>query len=275
MKDCSVVLGGVKDFLTGCDCQEILRCCSAVVRQPFGLSEPYRREKLIKQIFSMRNWKVLLSVAGLLGVSACMEQRESLLGQWVQPVPGMPRMEQGFVLKANGKASSVNMATLLYQAWEQRGDRLILSGISVGNGQTMAFSDTLVIEKLTRDSLVLRQGMGRQAYVRSESGVKHGVLPAANRLPDTDGRKVRGTLTISHEVRSLRLEGDTSEYWVVDKTGKLLQMYDSVTGGIKNGMPVDVELQVVDMEGPEPAFARDYDGVLGVLGIDRFAPADR
>ena len=103
--------------------------------------------------------KVSLITASLfaLALSACGES-ESLVGRWVQPVPNMPQMIQGFVLEEGGKASSVNMATLSYERWEKQNNRLVLSGKSIGNRQTIAFSDTFAIEKLTPDSLVLRTG---------------------------------------------------------------------------------------------------------------------
>ena len=62
---------------------------------------------------------------------------------------------QGVKLEPGGRASSVDMATLQYEAWERQGDRLILSGRSIGNGQAIAFTDTLTIEKLTGTELIL------------------------------------------------------------------------------------------------------------------------
>lgn len=64
-----------------------------------------------------------------------------------------------------------------------------------------------------------------------------------------------GTLTIGHETRSLTVEGDTMRYWIVDKTGSLLQRYDSITNGTKNGHPVHVRLQVIDMGHSDEGFA--------------------
>lgn len=89
-------------------------------------------------------------------------------GKWVQPVPGMPEMEQGFLLQEGGQAASVNMATLQYETWERQGDRLILSGKSIGNHQTLSFRDTLIIERLTPDSLVVRKGNHVSTYAREE-----------------------------------------------------------------------------------------------------------
>lgn len=69
----------------------------------------------------------------------------------------MDGMVQGIELRAGGEASSINMATLQYEKWQQQGDRLILRGKSVGNGQTIDFTDTLQIDRLAQDSLILRQ----------------------------------------------------------------------------------------------------------------------
>lgn len=81
----------------------------------------------------------------------------SIEGEWVEPVPGMEGQVQGVTLGPDGRASSINMATLRYEAWERQGERLILSGHSIGNGQTIAFTDTLTIEKLTNDALTLKR----------------------------------------------------------------------------------------------------------------------
>ena len=44
-------------------------------------------------------------------------------------------------LEADGGASSVNMATLTTERWKREGDRLILEGKSIGNGQTIEYRD--------------------------------------------------------------------------------------------------------------------------------------
>ena len=106
-----------------------------------------------------------LAVAAIM-LTAC--SGEKIEGAWVEPVPGMENMVQGVRLEAGGKASSINMATLQYEAWQREGDRLILSGKSLGNGQTIAFSDTLRIEELTADRLTLRRGSQTIAYQRQE-----------------------------------------------------------------------------------------------------------
>ena len=65
-------------------------------------------------------------------------------GEWVEPVPGMENHVQGINIKKGGKASSINMATLQYASWKKEGNKLILSGKSIGNHETISFSDTLI-----------------------------------------------------------------------------------------------------------------------------------
>lgn len=79
-------------------------------------------------------------------------------GKWVEPIPGMENQMQGINLEKGGRASSINMATLQYEKWEKKGDKLILSGKSIGNHETNSFMDTLTIEKLTESDLTLKKG---------------------------------------------------------------------------------------------------------------------
>ena len=100
---------------------------------------------------------VASGVAAAAVLIACSSEA-GIEGNWVEPVPGMENMTQGFSLKADGKASSINMATLQYERWERKGDKLILSGKSIGNHETIPFTDTLAIEKLTDNELTLKKG---------------------------------------------------------------------------------------------------------------------
>jgi len=87
-------------------------------------------------------------------LSACSTNK-NLTGPWVQPIPGQENKFQGFNLDRNGIASSINMRTLKYEKWQTRNNCLILSGKSIGNRQTISFSDTLSIEKQSNDTLIL------------------------------------------------------------------------------------------------------------------------
>lgn len=108
--------------------------------------------------------KKILSILCALFLMAC--DRPNIGGTWTMPVPGMENMTQGFTLSADGTAQSVNMATLLYNTWQRDGNTLILTGQSIGNGQTIEFTQNYEIEKLTSDTLILRDGDVTYTYTR-------------------------------------------------------------------------------------------------------------
>lgn len=72
---------------------------------------------------------------------------------------------------------------------------------------------------------------------------------------------LEGELRVAHEVRSFVPAGSDKEYWFVDKTGVLLDMYDRVTGGQKNGCSVKAVLKVEYNGKWDDGFAEQYDGV--------------
>lgn len=78
-------------------------------------------------------------------LTACTTTPDPVAGTWVEPIPGMPGKVQGFSLEADGSASSVNMATLTTERWTREGDRLILEGKSIGNGQTIEYRDEWMV----------------------------------------------------------------------------------------------------------------------------------
>lgn len=207
--------------------------------------------------------KILVCVSVIYLISCGND--ESMVGTWAQPVPGLEGMKQGFTLEEGGKASSINMATLCYETWKQEGTLLILSGKSRGNRQTLQFSDTLTIEQLTQDSLVLKKGMLVLRYAREtgEQGKMVSMTPTKEMLT------LKGELVISAETRTFKPEGSSDTYWVIDKTGKLYREYDKVTGGIKNGTPVHAELQVEDAGKSKEGFAATYKSVYNVHKINR------
>jgi len=111
----------------------------------------------------MRPRIAILPTAAVLTISACAgpdreHANNSLLtGTWLQAVPGMPEMKQGFTLLADGSARSENMATLRYASWSAHSDTLVLTGESLGNGLSFLFSDTTIFVFPHTDTLVLRQ----------------------------------------------------------------------------------------------------------------------
>lgn len=220
----------------------------------------------------MKKSKFLLpSLITISLLTACGNDAD-IIGEWVQPVIGMQGAEQGFVLVEGGKASSVNMATLQYETWQLQGSKLILSGKSIGNHQVISFTDTLNIETLTQDSLILTKGELTLMYAKREKpgrkNERKEAIPTSTISSATITFSVKGILTIGPEIRSFKLEESQETYWIVDKTGKLYQEYDRVTNGTKSGIPVHAELDVVDIGKSEDGFSKDYKSVYAVHKID-------
>ena len=104
----------------------------------------------------LKKYVFILSLAALAGCAA----NSTITGQWVQPIPGMEQQMQGFKLEKGGEASSINMATLLYEKWEKQGNTLTLYGKSIGNGQTLPFTESYTIQQLDASTLKLLSSYG-------------------------------------------------------------------------------------------------------------------
>ena len=125
--------------------------------------------KTLIHSIKMKTCKDFVAIALLaLGSLGGCNNTSALIGEWTEPVPGMENMIQGFKLEEGGKASSINMATLKYKTWEQQGDLLILTGESIGNGQTISFSDTLTIKKATQNELTIQDRNIEKTYTRQK-----------------------------------------------------------------------------------------------------------
>ncbi len=113
-----------------------------------------RNKMILKKMRKTARWGCGITMA--IVMAAC--NGSDIAGEWVEPIPGMEDQIQGISLNADGTASSINMATLQYETWKREGDNLILSGKSIGNGQTISFSDTLLIKNLTDEEMSLTRG---------------------------------------------------------------------------------------------------------------------
>ncbi len=215
----------------------------------------------------MKTFKKLAVIFSISTLIAC--NNTTLEGSWIEPIPGMPDMQQGFTLEADGSASSINMSTLKYEKWKKEGNLLFLSGISIGNHQSFSFTDTLAIENLTQDSLILKKGEQVLRYSKSNKVLDKGEMPTLLSAPTKKLLSVKGELVIGHEVRSFTAEGDSVDYWVVDETGELIQKYDEITKGTKNGKPVYVELEVIDMGKSDEGFAADYTSTYQIIKVNK------
>ena len=89
-----------------------------------------------------------------LGFTAC--NNASLTGTWVEPADENSVFgEVGFTLQNDGTVTPINMGYREYNAWEKVGDQLILRGDYKGTNPH-TFADTLWIEELTKEHLVLK-----------------------------------------------------------------------------------------------------------------------
>ena len=200
-----------------------------------------------------KNFIPFIAIAVL--CAACHD-KTTLTGDWIEPVPGNTNTTQGFSLKENGEATSINMAT-------------ILSGESIGNHQTISFSDTLKFFKLSEDSLILKKGDLVKTYTRPKS-----IIPATPIQPAISTTfTVKGKLVIGHEVRSFIAEGDTTSYWIIDDSGTLKEEYEKTIGNNSEPYtPVYAELKVIDTGKSNEGFAAEYAGVYHVKEVLNISP---
>lgn len=88
-----------------------------------------------------------------------------LIGKWVQPVAGLDKETQGFQLRKNGTAKSINMYTLVYEKWRLTHDTLLLWNHSEGVKDTSTIVDTTIIKELSDTSLVLFPVKAAEGYI--------------------------------------------------------------------------------------------------------------
>ena len=101
----------------------------------------------------------IAAVADTLHVDAA-----KLIGKWIRPVEGLDREVQGFQLRKNGTAKSINMYTLVYEKWMLLDDTLLLWNHSEGVKDTATIVDTTIIKALSDTSLVLFPVKAAEGY---------------------------------------------------------------------------------------------------------------
>ena len=70
--------------------------------------------------------KKMLAATLMMGLlAACGGNSASIVGSWVEPVPGLEGQVQGIKMEEGGVASSVNMATMVYESWKQEGWKFV------------------------------------------------------------------------------------------------------------------------------------------------------
>lgn len=111
--------------------------------------------------------KLVLIFLVIIGLSRCNQTKTEsktenaiilLTGSWVQPNPINEKEVQGFILQQDGKAISINMATLVYKKWWTEEGKLILVAESIGNHSSSIDTTSYEIVKNTNSILELKNG---------------------------------------------------------------------------------------------------------------------
>lgn len=83
------------------------------------------------------------------------DNSRELIGKWVQPIPGQESQLQGFKLKTDNSAESINTNTMKYEKWKLSKDTLFLYGHTKGVAEQSSFTDTLLIKNISDSELVI------------------------------------------------------------------------------------------------------------------------
>lgn len=116
----------------------------------------------------MKKIRILLICTAFAIIGCSDNATPSVEGSWVEQNPIAPEQVQGITLNADGSASSINMATLRYHTWEQKGDTLTLTLESEGSGSPLSLTVKYIITKVDKDSLILTSKYGALRYRRQE-----------------------------------------------------------------------------------------------------------
>ena len=101
------------------------------------------------------------------------------IGKWTMPDPINLTKRMGVELQIEGKAGSINMATLPIESWELQGeaDKVILKGRSIGNGQTSDYTQTATIVEKDGKTFLSPTTERRPCGKRKLSGCEPLVFP--------------------------------------------------------------------------------------------------
>ncbi len=93
---------------------------------------------------------------------------KTLVGSWVEPVPGNRQKVQGFRLYADGDAESINMRTLQYQKWRVEGNNIIFTTKNIVNSWSSS-EDERYTFRFCEKKLCLTAGGITQAYTKQNT----------------------------------------------------------------------------------------------------------
>lgn len=105
--------------------------------------------------------------SALINADTATYKPEQLIGKWLRPVQGRGKETQGFDLRKDGSAHSINMYTLVYEKWALSKDTLLLWNHTEGVHQkdSAATIDTALIKGLTDTTLVIFPIKAAEGYL--------------------------------------------------------------------------------------------------------------
>lgn len=109
----------------------------------------------------------VITIALLLHIlfSGCSSQKEELVGSWIVSTGTNEEDIQGIRLAPNGEAYAIRLDDIKLDSWQKKNhNQLILKGES--GSMNRPFLDTLYIERIKADSLVLKYKDQIYTYIR-------------------------------------------------------------------------------------------------------------
>lgn len=83
----------------------------------------------------------------------------TIVGRWIVQDSDP---EEGFELSTDDSATAIGQAAIEYQTWALSGNTLTLTGQSIGEDQTVAFTEVLTIKEIDAQHLVLVSSAGAE-----------------------------------------------------------------------------------------------------------------
>ena len=138
---------------------------------PFHQNGAHHKMKIFKLIFSIV-FVLLLIILGLgvykfnvlqddIYMTGDAIRHEDMIGGWTRSIESMPKEVEGFELRPDGVAVSINMATLPYTSWQLLEGKLILKGQSIGNGTSSEITNTYIISSVGKPNMFVVDEQGR------------------------------------------------------------------------------------------------------------------
>lgn len=112
---------------------------------------------------------VSLAATSALAPATAPLTQSALVGSWVEPNAADPHWSEGFTLREDGTASSINMATLTYRSWVLQGNRLALEAISTGNHTSSTGTEAYTVRAVSDSELDLIDSSGKaRTFLRAD-----------------------------------------------------------------------------------------------------------